>query len=46
MNPAVLSVDYVLLDEENVSCEQIIEACETFSMFSQRRSGGLKTFGR
>ncbi|MFR7990614.1 MAG: DNA polymerase III subunit delta [Anaerovoracaceae bacterium] len=44
VNPAALSVDYVLLDEENVSCEQIIEACETFSMFSQRRVVWVKNF--
>ena len=37
VNPAAVSMDYVILDEEKVTCSQIIEACETFSMFSQRR---------
>lgn len=44
VNPAAMSVDYVLLDGEGVSCSQIIEACETFSMFSARRVVWVRDF--
>lgn len=44
VNPATLSMDYVILDEENASCSQVIEACETFSMFSERRVVWVRNF--
>ena len=44
VNPAALSMDYVVLDEENATCSQVIEACETFSMFSERRVVWVKNF--
>jgi len=44
VNPAALSMDYVRLDGENVSCSQIIEACETFSMFSEKRVVWVRDF--
>lgn len=36
VNPAVKSMDYVLLDDD-ASCSQVMEAAETFTMFSERR---------
>lgn len=36
VNPATISMDYVQLDE-NAPCSQVIEVCETFSMFSEKR---------
>ncbi len=44
VNPATVSVDYQILDEDGVTCGQIIEACETFSMFSDRRVVWVKDF--
>lgn len=44
VNPATLSMDYAVLDEENASCSQVIEACETFSMFSERRVVWVRNF--
>lgn len=54
--PGAESVDYVKLSEEPVTTDQILEACNTFSMFSQKRiiwvkdyaplrSGSSKGFG-
>lgn len=44
VNPQTKALDFVLLDEEGVSCEAVIEACETFSMFSQKRVVWVKDF--
>lgn len=44
VNPATVSMDYVLLDEEHASCDEIIEACETFSMFSEKRIVWVRNF--
>lgn len=44
VNPATASMDYQILDEEGVTCSQIIEASETFSMFSDRRVVWVKDF--
>ncbi len=43
VNPAARSIDYVILDED-VTVAHIIEACETFSMFSERRVIWVKNF--
>ena len=43
VNPATASMDFVILDED-VSCDRIIEACETFTMFSERRIVWVKNF--
>lgn len=43
VNPATKAMDYVKLDEDT-TCESIIEACETFSMFSDRRVVWVKDF--
>lgn len=44
VNPATLSMDYVLLEGEETSCSKIIEAAETFSMFSARRIVWVRNF--
>lgn len=44
VNPATVSMDYQILDEDGVTCGQIIEASETFSMFSDRRVVWVKDF--
>lgn len=44
VNPASLPMDYVVLDETSVSCGDVIEACETFSMFSEKRIVWVKDF--
>ncbi len=44
VNPATISMDYVLLDGEEVSCSSVIEAAETFSMFSARRVVWVRNF--
>lgn len=44
VNPAALSMDFVQLDEDGVTCGEIIEACETFSLFSKRRVVWVKNF--
>lgn len=44
VNPATVSMDYVALDEDGASCSQVIEACETFSMFSERRVVWVRNF--
>ncbi|MEE0741247.1 MAG: DNA polymerase III subunit delta [Emergencia sp.] len=44
VNPQAASMDFVQLDEEGVSCSEIIQACETFSMFSSRRIVWVKNF--
>ena len=43
VNAATKSMDYVKLDE-NATCENIIETCETFSMFSEKRVVWVKDF--
>ena len=43
VNPATAAMDFVILDED-VSCDRIIEACETFSMFSEKRVVWVKNF--
>lgn len=43
VNPAASAIDYVILDED-ATVSQIIEACETFSMFSQHRVIWVKNF--
>ena len=43
VNPAVKSMDYVLLDDD-VSCSQVIEAAETFTMFSEKRVVWVRDF--
>ena len=43
VNPAVKSMDYVLLDDD-ASCNQVIEAAETFTMFSERRVVWVRDF--
>lgn len=44
VSPAAASMDYVVLDEDGASCDQVIEACETFTMFSQRRVVWVRNF--
>ena len=44
VNPATTSMDYVLLEGEEASCSRIIEAAETFSMFSARRIVWVRNF--
>jgi len=44
VNPATKSMDYVLLDDDHVTCSQIIEAAETFTMFSERRVVWVRNF--
>ena len=44
VNPATTSMDYVLLEGEETSCSRIIEAAETFSMFSARRIVWVRNF--
>lgn len=44
VNPAMTAMDYVILDEDNASCDQVIEASETFSMFSPRRVVWVRNF--
>lgn len=44
VNPAAASMDYQVLDGESVTCSQIVEASETFSMFSERRVVWVKDF--
>lgn len=44
VNPATLAMDYIVLDEEGVTTTQVIEACETFSMFSDKRVVWVKNF--
>ncbi len=44
VNPAAVSMDYIQFSGDEVSCDQIIEACETFSMFSQRRVVWVRDF--
>ncbi len=44
VNPAVKAVDYVVLDEDNSSCSEIIAAAETFTMFSERRVVWVRNF--
>ena len=44
VNPAAAALDYVLLDSEAVTADQIIEACETFSMFSEKRIVWVRDF--
>ena len=43
VNPAVKSMDYVLLDDD-ASCSQVMEAAETFTMFSERRIVWVRDF--
>ncbi|MBR3786410.1 MAG: DNA polymerase III subunit delta [Firmicutes bacterium] len=43
VNPAVKSMDYQLLDDD-ASCSQVIEAAETFTMFSERRVVWVRDF--
>lgn len=43
VNPATKAMDFVVLDED-VTCDKIIEACETFSMFSEKRIVHVKNF--
>lgn len=44
VNPACISMDYVVLDEGEASVDKIIEACETFSMFSEKRVVLVRNF--
>lgn len=44
VNPATKSMDYVLLDDDHVTCSQVIEAAETFTMFSERRVVWVRNF--
>lgn len=44
VNPAVYSMDFVQLEGDEASCSQIIEACETFSMFSEKRVVWVRDF--
>ena len=44
VNPAVKSMDYVLLDDDHVTCAQVIEAAETFTMFSEKRVVWIRDF--
>lgn len=37
VNSAALSFDFVKFDDENTSVDEIITACETFPMFSEKR---------
>ena len=37
VNPAALSFDFVKTDDENTPVDEIITACETFPMFSEKR---------
>lgn len=43
VNPATKAMDYIKIDED-ATCESIIEACETFSMFSEKRVVWVKEF--
>ncbi|MBR3756035.1 MAG: DNA polymerase III subunit delta [Firmicutes bacterium] len=43
VNPAVKAMDYVLLDDD-ATCSQVIEAAETFTMFSERRVVWVRDF--
>ncbi|MGF6375457.1 DNA polymerase-3 subunit delta [Clostridiales Family XIII bacterium PM5-7] len=44
VNPATVTMDYIVLDEDGVGCREVIEACETFSMFSEKRVVWVKNF--
>ncbi len=44
VNPSCRSMDYLILDDENSSVNRIIEACETFSMFSEKRVVWVRDF--
>ena len=37
ISPSFESIDYIVLDEDNLSAEKIIESSDTFSMFSKKR---------
>ena len=43
VNPSTAAMDFITMDE-NATCSNIIEACETFSMFSERRIVWVKNF--
>lgn len=44
VNPAAGVMDYVVIDEDVVRTSQMIEACETFSMFSEKRIIWVKNY--
>lgn len=44
VNAACKSMDYVVLDEDSATVDSIIEACETFSMFSEKRVVWVRNF--
>ncbi len=44
VNPAAKSLDFVKLNEEGTSCDMILEACNTFSMFSEKKVVWVKDF--
>jgi len=45
VNPATEALDYQVLDDDSVRCRDIIEACDTFSMFSDKRLVWVRNFG-
>lgn len=44
VNQACTTMDYILLDEDTSTVDEIIEACETFSMFSEKRIVWVRNF--
>lgn len=44
VNSAVRAMDYVILDGEEATVDRIIESCETFSMFSEKRVVWVRDF--
>lgn len=44
VNPATKSMDYIVLDDENSTTDGVIEACETFSMFSEKKVVWVRNF--
>ena len=44
VNPATKAMDYVVLDDEEATVDAIMEAAETFSMFSEKRVIWVRNF--
>lgn len=44
VNPASKAMDYVILDDEEATVDAVIEAAETFSMFSEKRVIWVRNF--